>query len=138
MLQKIIDAINTDVLSRTDMYIVHRHVGNLIKRRMFYQLVVTFPGMSNSVSYDHTDRFEEILDQLENVIVDGMNTARMTLSVPPEIFNVRDNVVIGIHSSELFDEYDMRTVFKTYLPSGYDYQIKQFEVEFDFVDPYYR
>jgi hypothetical protein len=137
---KVNNFIDSQKLSRKELYGVHRHIGNMIQKRMFYQLVVNVPWKQTREFYDHTDRFEEIIDELVTVTVDCINQSGCVLSSLPEnifILNHMKNTVIGMRADS-HDEQIIYNIFKTLLDNGYHYEIQQHEVEFSYVDPYYK
>lgn len=138
--QRVTNYITNSNLSRTEMYAVHRHVGNLIQRRMYYQLIVTVPWEKESLYFDHTDRFEEVIEQLVKITLECINQEVCNIKALPEtlfVLNKKKDTAIGIRK-EAQDEQDICNIFCTFLGPDYKYVIEQHEVAFDFVDPYYR
>lgn len=132
--------IDRQKLPKEEMYKVHRHVGNMIQRRMYYQLVITVPWNVIPIYHDHTDRFEEVVEHLVSVTLDCINQHIAEIaSLPSSIFifdAMKDNV-IGIHNFAK-DEQTIYNIFQTFLNDGYKYDIQQHEVNFSYVDQHYR
>lgn len=137
-MENIIDTINKSQLSQLEMYKLHRHVGNLVQRRMFYKLTVVVPWNNDRLYFDDTDRFEELIEQLVNITIECVKRSNTPLSsLPNEIFIV-DNNTLDI-KPEARDIQTLTNIFGSILDSSqYKFDIEQYEVNFDFVDPYYR
>lgn len=136
--QQVTDFIDNSNLSRLDLYKVHRHIGNMIQRRMFYQLIVYVPWFKDPICYDHTDLFEEIIEQLTKITVDCINQEVCNIRALPDevfIFDKNKTSVLDIRSN-MRDEQDFYNIFRNFLNSGYSYKIDQHEINFDYVETF--
>ena len=137
---RVMEYIDKQNLTTTEQYQLHRQIGNLIKRRMYYQLIVKVPWRNGEIYYDHTDRFEEVLENLKKITVDAINQEVCNINkLPSEIFVLNKNRTEVIELQPGFDdEQDIYNIFATFLGKQYSYHIEQFEVAFSQVDPYYK
>lgn len=137
---RVMEYIDKQNLTTTEQYQLHRQIGNLIKRRMYYQLTVKVPWRNDEIYYDHTDRFEEVLENLKKITVDAINQEVCNINkLPSEIFVLNKNRTEVIELQPGFDdEQDIYNIFATFLGKQYSYHIEQFEVAFSQVDPYYK
>lgn len=131
MSKAVIDMINSLSLGANDLHAIHRHVGDLVGRRMFYQLRVTVPWEKDSVHFDHTDRFEEVLRQLEGITTECLNRrgAAHVAKLPRGVFLIDADCgkVMGIRKSFL-DEDTIANAFAKWLGLSYRFEIDQHEV----------
>lgn len=127
-------------LSRDEFFQLHRQVGNIIKKRMYYQLIVNVPWLIEPVYYDHTDRFEEVLKDLTKITIDMVNEEVGDITKLPDdifMFNKDRTEVVGLRP-ECSDEQNISNIYSMFLNDRCKYRIDQFEVDFGYTDPYYR
>lgn len=139
--EEVIKYIDEAKLTKGDLYKVHRHLGNMIRRRMFYQLIVMVPWERGGIHFDHTDRFEELLEKLSEVTVECINQEVCDIKrLPRDIFVLnRDGTSVVDIREDMRDEQDFRNIWGIYLGApDYKFVIDQHEVSFDYVDPHYK
>lgn len=112
-------------LSSRDLYRLHRAIGDMIGRRVYYQLHVKTPEHKEGLVYDPTDRLEEVLEQLARIVVS--NVQHKAMSLPKSMFTRHGDVITGV-KEEFMDEQNMHNIFETFLGSGFSYWIDTFEM----------
>lgn len=122
----IINKINDTKLSKSELYQLHYHVGNMIGRRMFYQLVFKVGGVSQY--RDHTDWYHEVMDDLASLIVKSMNNGHVdVLTLPTDIFITNGNTIEGV-TQRFRNDDDLSQIMAIYLGKSYSYEIIQHEI----------
>lgn len=119
-------------LSKRQLYDLYYRIGDVLGRRMFYQLVFHAAWAPNTPQWrDHTDRFYETMDDLASLIVKSMNYEQVQVeSLPTHVFEID-----GLNVAEIKEHYHteglLAFIMKRYLPEGlYEFEIHQHEVSF--------
>jgi hypothetical protein len=133
MAQEIIKKINLETLCKNDLYEIHRHIGNLIRRRMFYQLCIQTP--ERILYYDHTDRFEEVIIELSAFVIDVLQTLGTKEDLDENTFVINRVNGLPLRLRPHVDEPELFNIFHLHLNKyGYAYHVTQFEIQFNHVD----
>jgi len=131
MVEEIINMLKASKFTKNDLYTIHRHIGNMIKRRMYYTLRIKTP--QNTFIYESTDRFEEVLSELSYFIVQTIKENGIVGPFSEEIFFLNPKTRIPEHVHTSCDEEDMWNIFRIYLTQC-SYEIEPFEVLFHHAD----
>lgn len=121
--EKLTKLIKETLVEPVEFHQLHRAVGDMIERRMFYQLSFTAPWVTSHPEHvlfcDHTDRFEEVCADLCTMIRKSLEYEQVDQSTIP------DGVL------DTCDEQMLANVMYNHLPySCYSYHIEQFEVAY--------
>lgn len=111
-----------------EQYRVHMAVGDMIKRRMFYQLTICVPwarSLDKKIMLDPTDDFLEVCDSVAQMIGDAINYTGADMSkLPPHIFT-NGEIKVEHRNEETFFN-----IIKNVLNDRVSYDIQQWEMSF--------
>lgn len=126
----------SEKLSHGDYCILHRYIGNMIFKRVYYQLITITPSDKQEQYHEHNDRYEQVLSSMVMAVINNINK-KNTDNLPTSIFIKRGKMVVGI-KDEYRNEQEITIIVNTFLGAGYNFRIERDEVSFDFNDPHYR